>query len=88
MALYKDLLTLISERDGMTREEVEQWLRARLPDASREEIRNARKALHWANMIILSIRGPDTDKYVLTDYGRESLMLEGRAFQRALKKFS
>lgn len=81
---YKDFLSLISERGGMTREEVDQELRSRLPNASNEEIRTARKRLHWAGMVVLSSRGPDPDKYVITDRGREALKLDDKAFKRAL----
>ena len=82
----KWLLALIDERGGMTKDEVKQACRTRDSSATSEEIRLARKRLHWNEMVILDASGCGPGKYMLTDYGREALVMNDKTFKRALVK--
>ncbi len=81
---FKSLLALINERGGMTKKEVTEVCRARDPDATDEEIRRARKRLHWNEMVVYDVSGSGPGKYILTEYGLKALTLDDESFQRTL----
>ncbi len=80
----KELLALINERGGMTKQEVRNACLTRDPNATHREIQLTRKRLHWNEMVVYDVSGSGRGRYTITVYGRNSLYMDDKAFEHAL----